>query len=55
MKWILYLPMFFLLSSCILVENSIISEPKDIVVTEDINKYVAWERCGLVDVTNPSN
>lgn len=53
MKWLLPLLLLILLSSCLYIEGAVIEEPKDVVVDNSLSRFAVWEKCGLIDVSNP--
>ncbi|MDP3562219.1 MAG: hypothetical protein Q8R83_08600 [Legionellaceae bacterium] len=52
MKWIAISPLFFLLTSCIFTEGTMIVEPEDIAVTPQAYQFAPFTQCGVVDVTD---
>ena len=55
MKWLIVLPLFYLLTACIYTEATPIIEPEDVTVSSHASHLAPWEQFGTVDVTNPAH
>jgi hypothetical protein len=53
-SWLILFFLSSLLTSCLFFEGDVIDETKDVVVTDSNARFVVWERCSFIDVTDPT-